>query len=444
MIIVGNGTLITQDPQAPVIHGGAVALGEDGRIAGRGSLEEMKKNFPGAQFVDAHGGVIMPGLINMHHHIYSAFARGLALKGYSPKGFLDILSGLWWRLDRALTLEDTYQSALVTYLDCIRNGVTTVFDHHASYGAVAGSLGQISRAAEELGVRTCLCYEVSDRDGADLCRQAIEENAGFIAACARRTDDMQHGMMGMHAAFTLSDVTLDACVERLPADVGCHIHVAEGMDDVTHSEQTYGRSVVRRLFEHGVLGPKTIAAHSIHLNEEDIALLRQTGTMVVHNPESNMSNAVGCADIPAYCRAGLAMGLGTDGYTSDMLESYKAANVLAKHTTRDATAGTGEVTQMLFAGNAALAGRYFKTPLGVLKEGAAADVIVLDYLPFTPLTADNAAGHILFGMSGKNVITTIVNGKVLMQDREFKVADEARLIAGACRQAADFWERVNR
>ena len=307
---------------------------------------------------------------------FSAFARGLSLTNYNPKGFMDILEGMWWRLDRTLDLADTYHSATSTYLDCIRNGVTTVFDHHASYGAITGSLHEISRAADLMGIRTCLCYEVSDRDGADKCRESIEENLSFIHTAAGRDDDMQHAMMGMHAAFTLSDKTLEACLKDLPQGVGCHVHVAEGMDDATHSLRTYGCSVVRRLMDRGVLGPQSIAAHSIHLNWEDMQLLKESQTMVVHNPESNMGNAVGCANIPSYYQAGLCLGLGTDGYTSDMLESYKAANALAKHNAKDPTVGWTEIPSMLFEGNPALAGRYFRTPLGVLKEQAAADIII--------------------------------------------------------------------
>ena len=443
MIIVGNGVLVTRDPENPFVQKGAVVADDSGLICRVGTLGKLKKEYPDARFVDAHGGVIMPGFINMHHHIYSAFARGLALTNYGPKGFLDILEGMWWRLDRALTLEDTYHSATSTYLDCIRNGVTTVFDHHASYGAIAGSLGEISRAADELGIRTCLCYEVSDRDGEDKCRAAIQENVDFMKAAARRSDDMQYGMMGMHAAFTLSDKTLEACVAALPATAGCHIHVAEGLDDATHSLQTYGRSIVRRLRERGVLGRKTIAAHCIHLNWEDVQILSETDTMVVHNPESNMGNAVGCANIPEYYKAGLALGLGTDGYTSDMLESYKVANVLSKHNAQDPTVGWNEIPAMLFGGNPALAGRYFKTPLGVLKPGAAADIIITDYDPLTPMTADNVNSHVLFGMNGRSVVTTIVAGKVLMEDRVFQNVDEAKILSDARQQAADLWRRVN-
>lgn len=444
MILVGNGTVVTRDPENPFIFQGAVVTNEQGLIEKVGTWEQLEAEYPQAEFVDAHGGVIMPGLINMHHHIYSAFARGLSLTNYNPKGFMDILEGMWWRLDRTLDLADTYHSATSTYLDCIRNGVTTVFDHHASYGAITGSLHEIGRAADLMGIRTCLCYEVSDRDGADKCRESIEENLSFIHTAAGRDDDMQHAMMGMHAAFTLSDKTLEACLKDLPQGVGCHVHVAEGMDDATHSLRTYGCSVVRRLMDRGVLGPQSIAAHSIHLNWEDMQLLKESQTMVVHNPESNMGNAVGCANIPSYYQAGLCLGLGTDGYTSDMLESYKAANALAKHNAKDPTVGWTEIPSMLFEGNPALAGRYFRTPLGVLKEQAAADIIILDYDPLTPMTADNINGHLLFGTNGRSVITTMVAGKVLMKDRVFQHVDEAKILADARQQAAQLWSRVNR
>ena len=254
MILVANGSLLTGDPALPWLDRGGVVVDDDGLIREAGPEGKLKKAYPGARYIDARGGVIMPGFVNLHHHCYSAFARGLSMKGYRPAGFLQILEGMWWRLDRAMTLEDVYHSAAVTFLECVRAGVTTVFDHHASYGAIQGSLSEVSRAADRLGLRACLCYEVSDRDGEEKCTQAIEENLRFLREAARRKDEMRHGMMGMHAAFTLSDRTLERCVEALPPAAGCHIHVAEGLDDARHSLQTYGKPVVRRLRDRGVLG----------------------------------------------------------------------------------------------------------------------------------------------------------------------------------------------
>lgn len=260
---------------------------------------------------------------------------------------------------------------------------------------------------------------------------------------AARDNPMQAGMMGMHAAFTLSDATLDYCRARTPDYAGAHIHVAEGIGDVHLSLRQHGKRIVNRLWERGILGQRTLAVHCVHISPEEIGILKETGTMVVHNPESNMGNAVGCEPTPELFAAGVLLGLGTDGYTHDMLESYKVGNLIHKHHRCDVNAAWTELPAMLFENNAKIAARYFGTPLGVLRAGAAADVIVADYDPPTPMDASNANGHILFGMTGRHVTTTIINGAVKMKDRQLIGHDEAAIWAACRRQAADFWKRVN-
>lgn len=434
MLIVGNGRVITRNETVPFMESGAVAM-EGNVICKVGNLEELKSEYPQAEYIDAKGGVIMPAMINVHEHIYSAFARGLSIKGYDPHGFLDILDGMWWTIDRNLSLEQTKLSAMATYIDCIKNGVTTVFDHHASFGSITGSLFAIEEAAKELGVRTCLCYEVSDRDGMEKSREAVRENASFIRHALKDDSDMIAGMMGMHAQFTISDETMELCAAEKPDGVGYHIHVAEGIEDLHDCLHKYGKRILDRLMDFNILGDKTLTAHCIYVNKHEMELLKETDTMVVHNPESNMGNACGCPPTMEIVHHGVLTGLGTDGYTHDVLESYKVANVLHKHHLCDPNAAWGEVPQMLFEGNAKIANRYFKKRLGVLEEGAAADVIVMDYDPLTPMNASNVNGHILFGMTGRNVVTTIANGKVLMKDRILQNIDEAKVMAD-CRQAA--------
>lgn len=434
MLIIGNGRMITRNASNAFYENGAVAM-DGNTIVMVGETEEVKKAYPDAEYVDAKGGVIMPAFVNTHEHIYSAFARGMSINGYNPQGFLDILDGMWWTIDRHLTLEQTKLSAYATYLDSIKNGVTTVFDHHASFGHITGSLQAIAEAAKDLGVRTCLCYEISDRDGMDKSRESVMENVNFIKYAQKDETDMLAGMMGMHASFTISDETMDLCNELKPEGVGYHIHVAEGIEDLHDCLKKHGKRIVDRLMDCNILGPKTLLAHCIYVNDHEMDLIKETDTMVVHNPESNMGNACGCPPTMAIVHKGILTGLGTDGYTHDMTESYKVANVLHKHHLCDANAAWGEVPKMLFEGNPKIANRYFKKELGVLKPGAAADVIVVDYDPLTPMNGDNANSHILFGMCGKQVLTTVCNGKVLMKDREILVADEAKVMAD-CRQAA--------
>lgn len=442
MLVLGNGKVITRNPDRPLIENGAVAI--DGTVISRiGGTDELRAAYPQAEYIDAKGGLIMPAFINVHEHIYSAFGRGLSINGYDPKGFLDILDGMWWTIDRNLTLHDTYLSAMATYIDCIKNGVTTIFDHHASFGSIEGSLFEIEKAAKETGVRSCLCYEISDRDGMDKAKASVMENAEFIRHALKDESGMIAGMMGMHAQFTISDETFELAAANKPDEVGYHIHVAEGIEDLHHCLKHYGKRIVDRLMDHGVLGEKTLLGHCIYINSHEMDLIRETGTMVVHNPESNMGNACGCPPTMELVHRGILTGLGTDGYTHDMMESYKVANVLHKHHLCDPNAAWAEVPQMLFENNAKIAGRYFKPELGVLKEGAAGDVIIVNYNPLTPMNAGNINGHLLFGVTGHDVVTTVANGKVLMKDRRLTQIDEAKVMAD-CRQAAkELADRIN-
>lgn len=442
MLVIGNGKLFTRNDEMPFVENGAVAI-EGTKIAAVGETEAIKKQYGDAEFIDAKGGVIMPAFINTHEHIYSAMARGLSIKGYNPKGFLDILDGQWWTIDRHLTLEQTKYSAVETLISCIRNGVTTVFDHHASFGQIGGSLFTIADVAKELGVRACLCYEISDRDGMDKARESVMENAEFIHYALKDDTDMIAGMMGMHAQFTISDATMELAAANKPDEVGYHIHVAEGIEDLHDCLKKYGKRIVDRLMDFNILGEKTLLGHCIYINPHEMDLIKDTNTMVVHNPESNMGNACGCPPTMELVHRGILTGLGTDGYTHDMLESYKVANVLHKHHLCDANAAWGEVPKMLFENNAAIANRYFKTPLGVLKEGAAGDVIVVDYNPPTRLDASNINGHILFGMTGRDVVTTVANGRVLMKDREIKVIDVEEAMAKCREESAKLWHSIN-
>lgn len=442
MLVVGNGKLFTRDENNTYFSNGAVAM-DGSKIVAVGDTEKIKEAYKDAEYIDAKGNVIMPAFINTHEHIYSAMARGLSIKGYNPQGFLDILDGQWWTIDRHLTLEQTKYSAVDTYIASIRNGVTTVFDHHASFGQIRDSLFTIADVAKELGVRSCLCYEISDRDGMDKAREAVMENAEFCRYALKDDSDMIAGMMGMHAQFTISDETMELAAANKPDEVGYHIHVAEGIEDLHHCLKTYKKRIVNRLMDWNILGEKTLLGHCIYINSQEMDLIKDTDTMVVHNPESNMGNACGCPPIMEMVHRGILTGLGTDGYTHDMLESYKVANILHKHHLCDANAAWSEVPQMLFYNNAKIANRYFKTELGVLKEGAAADVIIVEYDPPTELGPDNLNGHILFGMTGHDVVTTIGNGKVLMKDREVKVIDVEEAMAKTREESKKLWTSIN-
>ena len=443
MILLANGKLITRDPEGTgyLPDGGVVTDG--GEIVEVGATAELKAKYPQAQFVDARGGVIMPGLINAHTHIYSALARGLSIDGYDPTSFYEVLDGQWWYIDRNLDLEATRASAQALVIDSIKQGVTTIFDHHASFCEIPGSLMKIAEVTKEYGMRACLCYEVSDRDGEEKSLQSVQENKDFIDYCERNPSDMLKAMFGGHALFTISDRTFDRMVEANNGRVGYHIHVSEGMNDVYDSLQNYGRRPVQRLQDHGILGPKTILGHCIHVNTAEMDIIKATDTMCVNNPESNMGNAVGISPVLQLYKKGILIGMGTDAYTNDMLESLKVALCSQRHNACLPNVGWCEVTDMLFKNNPIIGEKYFGVPLGKLAPGAAADVIVMDYKPFTPFSGDNIDGHMIFGMTGRQCQTTIGNGKVLMLDRELQGIDEEAVNAHILEEAKKLWGALN-
>ena len=442
MFLIGNGRLFTRDEKNSFFENGAVVW-TDNTIVEVGDFETLKKKYADAEFIDAKGGVIHPAFINTHEHIYSALARGLSIKGYAPNGFLEILDGLWWTIDRNLDNDLTKLSAEATYLECIKNGVTTIFDHHASFGEISGSLFAIEEAARDFGVRSVLCYEISDRDGKEKAHAAIKENVDFAKHALSLKDDFIKGMMGMHASFTISDETMELCRKEKPKELGYHIHVAEDILDLHRCLKEHGKRIVDRLYDWDVLGEKTLLAHCIYVNPHEMDLIRDTNTMVVHNPESNMGNACGCPPTMEIVHKGILTGLGTDGYTHDMIESWKVANVLHKHHLVDPGAAWAEVPEMLFQGNARIANRYFEKKLGVLEKGAAADIIITDYIPPTPMNAGNLNGHMLFGMNGRSVVTTVGNGKILMKNRELQGIDEERCLAKIREGAARLEKKIN-
>ncbi|KUK15254.1 MAG: Selenium metabolism protein SsnA [Petrotoga mobilis] len=442
MLLIGNATVLTFDEETPIINNGAVLI-EGKKIKEIGETEALLHKYPNAVFKNAQDKVLMPGLINTHTHLYSTFARGMNLKtDTSPQNFLEILEKLWWRLDNTLNENDIYYSALFAILECIKNGVTTIFDHHASFNYIDGSLDIIAQAAMEAGIRANLCYEVSDRHGQTKSHASLKENERFIRKIQVSQNDKLGGMIGLHASFTLEDRTLNKASELADElHVPFHIHVAEGREDLQDSVKRGYMGVVDRLTKFKILRPHTLAAHGVHIKKVEIPMLKKSGAWVVHNPESNMGNAVGAAPIKDFFDHEILTGLGTDAYTHDMFESIKVANLLQKHQSGDPQAGWNEVYNMAFNNNIQIVSNLLGVEIGKIKENFRADLIIVDYIPPTPIEKDNVYSHILFGMNGGMVETVIIDGKIIMDDREVTVLDYERIHRRTREQARRFWER---
>jgi putative selenium metabolism protein SsnA len=445
-MLITNALIVTWEEENQLLADHALYI-DQGKIVEFGPQAELSARYPQEERLDARGQLVMPGNICAHTHFYGAFARGMALYGEAPKDFPEILQKLWWPLDKSLTTDDVRYSALVCLVDAIKHGTTTLIDHHASPNAIAGSLDAIAEAVDESGLRAVLCYEVTDRDGQEKARAGIKENVRFIESAGR--GDLAGGRLaatfGLHASLTLSDATLDACRQAASQDVGFHIHVAEHEADEYDSLAKSGQHVVDRLHDRGILGPRTIVAHAVHVDAREVALLAESGTWVTHQPRSNMNNGVGVAHVESLMRAGIPVCLGNDGFSNAMWEEWKTAYLLHKAWNRDPRRMNGmDLVRMAVYNNAALTEVFFpEAPIGRVVPGAQADLIFVDYHAPTPLTAGNLPWHIVFGFNPSMVTTTIVAGRVLMQDCQLLTLDEQAIYARARQLSPVVWERYN-
>jgi putative selenium metabolism protein SsnA len=433
-----NGTVATLGKNNKVLMNSTVVTDGE-KVIAVGDAAQMKQKYPAAVAVDCNGKVIMPGFICTHHHFYSSMARGMAIPGEPAANFVEILERLWWKLDMALSAEDITLSAQIPLIECIRNGTTTVIDHHASPAMRDGSLDLIESAVRQAGLRASLCYEVSDRN---VPGGGIEENERFIKKVGKG-DGQIAAMMGLHASFTLSDATLEKCVGiAKDAGVGCHIHVAEDASDRDDSVKKYGMPTVKRLDKMGASGEKSLFIHCVHIDDSEMDIIAATQTAVVHNPESNMNNAVGVTRILDMLKKGILVGLGTDGMSSDMLAQMRCAYLLHRLANRDPRVAFMEAPQMLLPNNAEICERQFGLKLGEIAVGLPADLAILDYQPPTPLTADNFLGHLIFGLVDATVDTTVCKGKILMKNKKIIALDEERIAARSRELAPQVWKSI--
>lgn len=436
--IFEHGIVVTLGQNNRVIWNGSVVM-EGEHIVAVGDTGTMKQRFPDAETMDCSGKIILPGFICAHHHFYSTMARGMAIPGEPASNFVEILERLWWKVDRALLDEDITLSAQIPLIECIRNGTTTVIDHHASPGMRDGSLDLIESAVRQASIRASLCYEVSDRN---VVGGGIEENERFIKKIGKG-DGQVAAMMGLHASFTLSDKTLEKCVGiARDAGVGCHVHVAEDLADREDSLNKYGMPTVHRLDKMGISGVKSLFIHCVHIDEAEMDRIAASNTGVIHNPESNMNNAVGVTPLLDLLKRNILVGLGTDGMSSDMLSQMRSAYLLHRLANRDPRVAFLEAPKLLLENNAEIAERQFGLRLGEIAEGRPADLAILDYQPPTVLSEENFLGHLIFGLVDATVDTTVCKGKILMRDKKILSMDEERIAARSRELAPLMWQRL--
>lgn len=433
MIVLKNTNLIQFYP--PKIYYNVDVIIENEIIIDTG--RNVGDNYKSDKTLNLNNKFISTGLVCSHNHFYSVLARGILADINTCNNFLDILKNLWWKLDRAIDEESLYYSGIIGALEAIKSGTTSVIDHNASPNFISGSLSTLKKAFETAGLRGILAYEITDRNGIDGMIEGVKESIKFAENIENDKRDLIETAIGAHAPFTLSDNSLEQIREAIKTtNRGLHIHVSEDETDPSYSNQQFGKDVLKRLDNFSLLNNKSIIAHGVYLTENDINILNERDSFLVHNPRSNMNNGVGYMNNLYKIKN---VGIGTDGISSNMFEEIKFA--FFKNNDSNGKLNMNDFMKFLQNGNLILE-RYFDNKFGKIEKGYIADIVIYDYIPPTNLVDENLAGHFIYGFSSRDVETVIINGNIVYENRSFPF--ETNSIYSKARAVANkMWERMN-
>lgn len=440
-LILSGTDIFTNDGEKLFISSGAVVI-KDGLIAEAGDNSAIRRKYPDARSEILDAGLITPGLVNLHHHLYSSLARGWNPKGAPPTNFPQILEKIWWKLDKALQLDDIYSSAMVGLCESIRLGVTSVIDHHASQNVIAGSLDAIAEAYKLVGLKGSICFEITDRGGRKVFEAGLKETLSGLRKWPEFNNKAQlKAMVGLHASMTLSDESLKKISEATAEyNAGYHFHLAEDKSDQNDASAKYGMKATERFAKYNMLREQSLAIHGVHLNKDEIRLLADTKTNLVMCPRSNQNNAVGFPRWWEY--DGVNIGLGTDGIGSDMISEAKSALYLSHHVRGNPGFGFGEIMGMLLNANPMIFEKVTGHKVGRIAPGYPADLVFWKYNSPTPINENNINGHYLYGLYNHQAASVWVDGNRVYHDGKFLKFDYAEISAKARASAKKLWDRI--
>ena len=429
---------MTCDEKGTVIPNGFV------RIDGA-KIAEVGSGYPtdsSEQTIDASKCVVIPGLVTAHTHLYGILLRGANLNIEPPIDFTQILQRVWWPVDEALTLEDANASALSASADMLRNGSTFFADTYSGPNSIEGSLDTIAEATRKVGIRAMLAFEMTERNEAGEANRGLKENIRFVKKCKK--DPLTSAMMSVHASFTVSDEIVTKAVETARTlDMPITVHTSEGLVDLYHNLEKYGERTVERLDRVGLLGPRTVLAHCVHVDDHELDLIAASGSSVAHNPMSNMLNAVGTAPVPQMLERGIPVGLGNDGWIYDPFENMRCALTVHRLATGNPSIiGAEEILRMATLDGATCYG--LEHEIGSIEPGKLADIVLLDTTRVpTPLTPDSVVGHLVNTFSGRDVKSVFVHGEKVVDDsRLVKISDE-EVSKISSKSAKRLWSKLN-
>jgi len=433
-ILLTNTRIIDPFGETEYIENGYIHI-EDATIVKIGA--DSAPNISTDKTIDLNGKTVLPGMINAHTHLYSALAMGMPQPKNIPINFVEKLQEIWWKLDLALDINSIKASFEAGLLECLKYGVTTVFDHHSSPNFTYGSLELLVNISEEFGQNISVAFETTDRNGKDKFESGLKENIDSINKF--KDNPFVHPLLGMHASFTLSDESLQTIENNLKGlqNCGIHIHVAEDTADEKDAKSKGYESIIERLIKFNLINEHSFIIHGIHSSDKDIKLLKNALATLVHNPTSNANNRVGM--LPNTHISRMNAGLGTDGMRANMLEEAQQGTLIRSSHLQGGESSINYL-ELLFNNNPEIASLTLGRKIGHLSPGNQADLAIYDYQPRTAITKDNFAGHILFGFGQPTDVLS--RGKYRIKNRNFIDVSERNIKAGAQKQSSRLWNKI--
>ncbi|MBT3251570.1 MAG: amidohydrolase family protein [Candidatus Marinimicrobia bacterium] len=412
-------------------------VSEDGIITEIGSQHSDLSNYQSV--FDMGGKYVLPGMINAHNHLYSSLALGMPAPRIKPVNFVEKLQQVWWKLDLALDDASTHASFQVGLMSALESGVTTIMDHHSSQNYIDGSIDHLVKVADKFGIRIGTAIETSDRNGKKIFESALQENINSIEKY--RSNPFVHPMMGLHASFTLSDNSLSTICNHLNEidNPGIHIHVAEDRADHKDAVKRGYRSVIDRLNSAGIINKDSLLIHGIHLEPEDIEIIKSKGAFLVHCPTSNAGNRVG--KLSAKTLGILPVALGTDGKQANMLNEVNQAEIIRSSHLKGPDKNI-DYPNLLFNNNSEMVSRLFNQKIGRIEIGYQADLVMYEYNPNTELNESNIMSHVFGGFASPSDVIT--RGKFRIRDFEFVDINKEDVLANACQESVKLWKKIEK